>query len=78
MASLKKATFSKPTYYLCSAEYAKIIGEINTNFGLYEGKSEAIHLSYGIDDVPYVYYFENRGYNCYNIYNRVVNTWDMH
>ncbi len=71
-------SFSRPTYYLNSKEYAKIVSEINTNYGLYEGKHEAIHLSYGIDDVPYIYYFENLGYDCYNIYNRVVNTWDLH
>ena len=28
-------------------------------------------MSYGIDDKPYWYYFENRGYDDYNIYMRV-------
>lgn len=78
MATRQEGSFSEPTYYLCSKEYAKIVGEINTNYGLYEGKPKAIHLSYGIDDVPYIYYFEDHGYDCYNIYNRVVNTWDLH
>ena len=78
MPSNNGHSFTRPTYYLCSAEYAKIVSEINTNYGLYKGEREAIHLSYGIDDVPYIYYFENHGYDCYNIYNRVVNTWELH
>lgn len=52
-------------------EYAKIYSEINTNYGKYEGKPFAVHISYGIDDISYLYYFENHGYNEYNIYMRV-------
>ena len=58
------APFSKPTFYLEKSEYAKIVSENNTNYGLYEGKAMAIHLSYGVDRVPYIYYFENHGYDC--------------
>jgi hypothetical protein len=50
------------------AEYAKICREINTNYSKYEGKTYAVHISYGIDNKPYWYYFENHGYDNYNIY----------
>ncbi len=59
------------TFVLSYSEYAKIISEINTNYAKYEGKSFAVHMSYGIDNVAYWYYFENHGYNNYNIYMRV-------
>lgn len=59
------------TFYLPKAEYAKIVGEINTFYELYKGKRLAVHKSYGIDDVPYWYFFENYGFDDYNIYNRV-------
>lgn len=56
------------TLYLPKAEYAKIVSEINTNYGKYEGKMFAIHTSYGIDNRAYHYYFENHGFDKYNIY----------
>ena len=59
------------TFILPPKEYAKICSEINTNYSKYEGKKFAIHLSYGIDDRAYWYYFENYGYDNYNIYMRV-------
>ena len=59
------------TFYLSNAEYAKITSEINTNYGKYKKKRFAIHMSYGVDNCPYWYYFENLGYNNYNIYMRV-------
>lgn len=59
------------TFLLPMTEYAKIYSEINTNYGKYEGKPFAVHISYGIDDISYLYYFENHGYNEYNIYMRV-------
>ena len=37
----------------------------------YVGKPFAIHLSYGIDNRAYWYYFENHGFDNYNIYMRV-------
>lgn len=74
----KGTPFTKKTFYLEKSEYAKIVSEINTNYGLYEGKAKAMHLSYGVDRVPYIYYFENHGYDCYNIYNKVINTMDLH
>ena len=50
---------------------AKICREINTNYSKYEGKTYAVHISYGIDNKPYWYYFENHGYDNYNIYMRI-------
>lgn len=54
------------TFILDRAEYAKICREINTNYSKYEGKTYAVHISYGIDNKPYWYYFENHGYDNYN------------
>jgi hypothetical protein len=51
-------------------EYAKICSEINTNYSKYEGKAFSMHFSFGIDEKSYIYYFENHGYNDYNIYYR--------
>ena len=59
------------TFNLSSAEYAKVYSEINTNYGKYKGKRFAIHATYGVDDKAYWYYFENLGFNRYNIYMRV-------
>lgn len=56
------------TFILDRAEYAKICREINTNYSKYEGKTYAVHISYGIDNKPYWYYFENHGYDNHNIY----------
>lgn len=44
------------TFILDRAEYAKICREINTNYSKYEGKTYAVHISYGIDNKPYWYY----------------------
>ena len=51
-------------------EKEKIRSEINTNYIRYRGKEFAAHFSYGLDDMPYVYYFENRGFDDINIYYR--------
>ncbi len=48
-------------------EYAKIISEINSNYELYRNKKYAIHHSLGLDNRYYLYYFENHGFNNYNI-----------
>lgn len=63
--------FVYPTFRLSIKEYAKICSEINSCYAKYAGKPMAVHMSYGIDDKPYWYYFENRGYDDYNIYMRV-------
>ena len=62
--------FSKFKYSLCileKNEYAKIISEINNNYSLYKGKRYAIHYSIGMNECYYAYYFENYGFNNYNI-----------
>ncbi len=59
------------TFRLSVSEYAKVYGEINTNYKKYKDKEFAIHASYGLDNRAYLYYFENHGYNNYNIYMRV-------
>ncbi len=48
-------------------EYAKIISEINSNYSLYKDEAFAVHCSLGIDDCYYVYFFENHGFDDYNI-----------
>lgn len=53
---------------LPKAEYAKIMNEINTNYSLYEGSTECVHISYDDQGDPKVYHFENHEYAEYNIY----------
>ena len=52
-------------------ELAKITAEINTNYGKYKDKRFAIHMSYGVDDKAYWYYFVNHGFDEYTIYARI-------
>ena len=59
-----------PTLVLNKSEYAKIISEINSNYDLYRGKKIAFHSSVGEDNCFYMYYFENHGFNDYNIIDR--------
>lgn len=51
-------------------EKEKIRTEINTNYRKYNGKSIAVHLSYGLDGKSYKYYFENHGFDDINIFIR--------
>ncbi|MCR5651284.1 MAG: hypothetical protein K6F86_08915 [Lachnospiraceae bacterium] len=51
-------------------EIEKIRAEINTNYSRYRGKSYCIHISFGLDDRAYKYYFENHGFDDINIYLR--------
>lgn len=62
--------FELPEAQIDWREKEKIRSEINTNYDKYVGKPYAIHYSYGIDDKPYIYYFENRGFDDINIYKR--------
>ena len=62
--------FQFPTMELDKTEYARIISEINTCFSLYDGQTFCIHNSYDIYDGAYSYYFENHGYNDYNIVSK--------
>ena len=63
----KGRRFEFPTCYLSLAEYAKIVSEINTNYELYKDEFLAIHTSVGLDNRYYAYYFENHGFDEYNI-----------
>lgn len=56
--------------YLESAEYGKIVSEINTNYQKYRGRTLAVHMSYDWNGTPYWYYFENHGFNKYNFYDK--------
>lgn len=62
--------FKYSSYILIPEEYAKIISEINTNYSLYADDSFCIHSSVSNDGKYYLYYFENHGYNDYNIYEK--------
>ena len=62
--------FRFQTIYLDPNEYARIISEINTCYSLYEGQTYCVHDSYDIGDGAYSYFFENHGYNDYNIYSK--------
>lgn len=65
--------FDKKNFWLDPEEYSKICSEINNEYySKYMGKSIAAHCSYGIDGVPYVYWFENHGFNDYRIIIREV------
>lgn len=59
--------FEFPTCLLSKNEYAKINSEINTNYELYKDEKYPIHYSIGDDNHYYLYYFENHGFNDYNI-----------
>ena len=53
-------------------EYGKIVSEINTNYDLYKDEAFAVHWSVGIDDNYYLYFFENHGFNDYNIVEKFL------
>ncbi len=62
--------FKFPTMELDKEEYARIISEINTCYSMYDGQTFCLHSSYDINDGAYTYYFENHGYNDYNIVSK--------
>lgn len=64
--------FSFPTVEMDNDEYSKIISEINSVYMVkYRGKSICAHTSFGIDGKCYKYWFENHGFDNYNIYQKV-------
>jgi hypothetical protein len=66
------APFSKPSFWLNCEEYSKICSEINQIYDAqYIGKNIGAHASFGIDGKAYIYWFENHGFNDYNIFLRV-------
>ncbi len=65
--------FSKPRFWLRPNEYGKICSEINIIYeAQYKGKRIAAHPSFGIDGKAYIYWFENHGFDDYNIFMRVL------
>ena len=65
--------FSRQSFWLKPQEYSKIYSEINQIFDAqYKGKRIAAHTSFGIDGKAYVYWFENHGFDNYNIFLRVL------
>lgn len=65
--------FLLPTFRLNEKERSKIEHEINTNYNKYNGQEFCVHYSYGLNNRSYRYYFENHGFNNYNIYERKSN-----
>ena len=63
-------SFQFPTRKLSSKERAKIEHEINTYYGKYENEELCVHYSYSFDNKCYKYFFENHGFNSYNIYSK--------
>lgn len=59
-----------PTRRLSKKEYSKIVHEINSNYSKYENDELGVHYSYAYDNKCYKYYFENHGFNNYNIYSK--------
>lgn len=65
--------FTQQTFFLTPQEFRKICSEINQLFyAQYEGKPIATITSFGTDGNAYVYWFENHGFDNYNIYLRVA------
>ncbi len=62
--------FEFQTRKLNPKERSKIEHEINTNYSKYENQELCIHYSFALDNKCYKYYFENHGFNSYNIYSR--------
>lgn len=65
--------FSKPAFRIDIEEYRKITSEINSVYNVkFKNKLLCAHTFFGIDGIAYVYWFENHGFNNYNIYLRVI------
>lgn len=62
--------FEFSSYFLEAEEYARIISEINSNYQKYQDKTIAVHYSDDIEFGSYKYFFENHGYNDYNIISK--------
>lgn len=67
-----KDIFEFPTRRLDKQEYSKIVHEINTNYVKYRNDELGVHYSYAFDGKCYKYYFENHGFNNYNIYSKKI------
>ncbi len=60
--------FLFPTMELDKSEYVRIVSEINTCYTMYRDQEFCVHDSYDIHDGAFSYYFENHGYNDYNVF----------
>ncbi len=65
-------SFEFPSCLLDEREYAKIVSEINNSFDYYRDKPFAIHYSVDDDGHYYMYYFENHGFDDYNIVEKIA------
>lgn len=63
--------FTRPSFWLSKQEYRKVISEINQIYeSQYKGLPVATHTTFGIDGMVHTYWFENHGFNNYNIFLR--------
>lgn len=62
--------FEFPTRRLNPKELSKVEHEINTFYSKYENDELCVHYSYAFDNCCYAYFFENHGFDCYNIYSK--------
>lgn len=69
---LNGKTFEFDTLYLEPVEYYKIVHEINTHYSKYKDKAYAIHRSLDLKGRYCLYFFENRGYDDYNIVGKSI------
>ncbi len=68
----KGEPFKYSTCLLRKAEYAKITSEINNAYyEIYEDKRIAVHYSLDENGKYYMYYFENHGFDNYNIFEKI-------
>ena len=54
-------------------EIEKIRHEINTNYIKYKGLRVIAHPSVGLDNIYYIYYVENFGFDNFNLLGRAQN-----
>lgn len=68
---MKGNYFEFPTCFLPTCEYKKIISEINNDYTKYKDQEKAVHYSVDLDGKYSLYYFENHGFNDYNIVEKM-------
>ena len=68
----KGIPFKYPTQILDKAEFSKIVSEINSlYYSMYETDAFGLHYSVDVNNDYCLYYFENHGFNDYNIYDKI-------
>ena len=64
--------FEQPPIRLDPKEFSKVIHEINNAYHIkYKGKSFAMIRTLDLDGTYSTYYFEVRGFNDYNIFEKI-------